>query len=144
MGGGDMSDYNFIWLPPSAGAPIVSIASYGISFNSAVIEMLGRPTHVLIGFDEQNQLIGVKPVPEGAEEPRSYKFAERERQGTIRIGNKDFLKYISSKSAIDLRKTSRYLATWDNENQVLVIDLKSTSLDNMSLTEDGDDSVFDY
>ena len=54
-----MSDYNFIWLPPSAGAPIVSIASYGISFNSAVIEMLGRPTHVMIGFDEQNQLIGV-------------------------------------------------------------------------------------
>lgn len=117
-------EYNFIWTAPSAGAPIVSIASYGISFNSMVSEMLGRPSRVLLGFDERNLVIGVKPVQDGIDDSRAYKFAERERLGTVRIGNKDFLKYVSSKSGIDLKKTSRYLANWDDEAQTLIIDLK--------------------
>lgn len=128
--------YDFLWTAPSAGAPIVSIASYGISFNSMVIELLKRPPKVLLGFDEKNLVIGVRPIQEEADEPRAYKFAERERAGTVRIGNKDFLKYISSISKIDFRKSKRYLASWDEENQVLIIDLKDAFLESLSWDDD--------
>lgn len=117
--------FNFLWTTPSAGAPIVSIASYGISFNSMVIEILGRPARVLLGFDEKELAIGVKPINEGGEDPRTYKFADRERQGTVRIGNRDFLRYVSSKTGIDLKKTTKFLANWDDEDQILIVDLKT-------------------
>lgn len=131
-----LMDYNFLWTTPSAGAPIVSIATYGISFNSIVVDLLNRPPKVLLGFDEKNMVIGVKPVIGEVEEPRAYRFAEPGRQGVIRIGNKDFLKYVSNKSGIDFRKIKKYLASWDEDSKTLIIDLRNASLESLAWGEE--------
>lgn len=115
-------EYNFVWTNPSAGAPIVSIASYGITFNSATIEMLKKPRNILIGFDTNAKVIGVKPIDDETN-PKAYDFAEKERKGYIRIGNRDLIKYISSQIGIDYSKSIRYLANWDENEQILIVDL---------------------
>lgn len=137
--------YNFRWSAPSAGAPIVSIASYGFTFNSSVIEMLGKPTKILIGYDDESRVIGIKPVDGGAD-ARAYEFIKKERRGYIRISNKDFIKYIEASSGINYAKAKRYIAIWDNSEEVLILKLdepmdnKKGSLKN----EDGvDGSKFD-
>lgn len=117
--------FKFIWSTPSSGAPIVSIASYGLTFNASAIELLKKPEKVLLGFDQTAKVIGVKPVTaeDEAEGTKGFTFAKRERSGYIRISNKDFIQYVSNKVGIDLTKTTRFSADWDEDEQVLIIDI---------------------
>jgi len=115
-------DYNFIWVGPTAGAPIVTIATYGISFNSYVISLMGNPAKVLIGFDEKNKILGVKPVDD-SNDHIAYDFAKKERKGYVRISNKDFIKYISAITGNNFKKAERYLANWDDKTKVLTVNL---------------------
>lgn len=142
-GGEEAMEYSFLWTAPSAGAPLVSIASYGITFNSLVIDMLKRPAKVLLGFDEKNMVIGVRPIQEEDEDPRAYRFAEKERLGMVRIGNKDFLKYVASKSGIDFKKMKKYIANWDGENEILIIDLKNASIESLAWEDNEEDDKSD-
>lgn len=121
---GEIVTYSFWWTAPTGGVPIVSIASYGITFSNGAIEMLGKPEAVLIGFDEKNGVVGVKPL-QGAEtqNPKAFKFMERERQGYVRIGCKDFVKVLSSRTGIDLTGTTRYAAKLDDSEALLIVDL---------------------
>ena len=115
-------DYNFRWSAPYAGAPIVSIASYGFTFNSSVIEMLGQPRKILIGYDDSLKTIGIKPIDDDSD-TRAYDFIKKERRGYIRISNRDFIKYIAASSGISFEKAIRYIATWDVDNEVLLLKL---------------------
>ncbi|MGI6684900.1 MAG: hypothetical protein ACOX47_05355 [Bacillota bacterium] len=114
-------EYNFMWSTPTSGAPIVSFASYGITFNSSVIEILNRPEKIMVGFDAKNKVVGIKPTD--SSNIKGFPFAERERNGYVRIGNKDFIKYISAKLQIDFQKAVRFVAEWDEENKILIVDL---------------------
>jgi len=119
-------EYKFIWSTPSAGAPIVSIASYGITFNNAVIEILKRPKKIMIGYDDDKKIIGVKPLYEEDQfNARSFDFIDRERNGYVRIGNKDFIKYLSNRTGIDFTKSVRYFGDWDEKEEILIVDLNS-------------------
>jgi len=132
--------YNFVWSAPSAGAPIVTIATYGITFNSSSIEVLRRPTKVMIGFDDKQKVIGVKPLYEkGENEIKSFPFAERERNGYVRIGNKDFIKYVSSRTEIDFTTSKKYFAHWDDNEQLLIIKLDEPIDDFSKEHEEEDD-----
>lgn len=114
--------YNFIWTAPSGGAPIISIASYGITFNSFVIEIMKRPEKIMMGFDEEKKVVGFKPIYNKKDDnPKCFPF--RERKGYVRIGNRDFIKYISNKTGIDFTNSIRYIADWNEEEQLAVINL---------------------
>lgn len=129
-------EYNFIWSTPSAGAPIVSIASYGITFNNAVIEILKRPDRIMIGYDDDNKIIGIKPLYEDDElNSRSFTFMERERNGYVRIGNKDFIKYLSNKTRVDYSKAVRYFGDWDEKEEILIVNLNNP-LDGLDLADE--------
>lgn len=121
-GGNDIMSYNFRWSAPSAGAPIVSVASYGLTFNQPVIEMLGRPSKIFIGYDEAKKTIGIKPTDDESDN-RAYDFIKKERRGYIRISNRDFVKYISVSSGINFDKAIRYIAIWDDNESVLLLKL---------------------
>ncbi len=116
--------YSFWWTAPTGGVPIVSIASYGITFSAGAIEMLGKPEAVLIGFDEKNGVVGVKPLRDAeVQNPKAFRFMERERQGYVRIGCKDFVKVLSSRTGIDFTDTVRYAAKMDDSEPLLIVDL---------------------
>ena len=86
-----------------------------------------NPERVLIGYDEINKVIGVKPVGDDYEHNRSYPFKNRELKGYVRIGNREFLKYIAIKAGIDISKAKKYIAEWNEEQGLLIIDLKQST-----------------
>ena len=114
----------FDWYDPDTGAPIISIASYGINFSSGAIDVLGKPAYIKIGIDSENNILGIKPLQH--EEDGVIKFINRERQGNVRITSKDFIRFIKSKLDEDIIKDSaqKYLGKWDKNNQILIINLE--------------------
>lgn len=113
-------EFKFDWNCVSAGAPYVTISSLGIAFNSSSINMLGCPENVAIGFDDNNMAIGVRKA-EATEKEISYKFSSRIKNGWVRIGCKEFVKYLSELSHVSFSPAIRYIAKFDPENEILYI-----------------------
>ena len=114
------------WYSPTTGAPVVSVAEYGITFNNGAIEMMGKPEYVILGYDEENKFIGVKPCDE-TEENR-IEFHKKMKNKYIRLANKDFIRFLKSIISEDIKiesKAKRYVAKWDKEEKILYIDLNS-------------------
>lgn len=121
-----MENYNdIIWSSQSSGAPIVTIATYGITFNSSTIELMNTPERIKMGYSPKSNKVLIKPSNKN--DSKSFKFAAREKKrGYIRIGNKDFVKYIANQSNLPLIENSiRFPAEWDSQNNILVVDLNN-------------------
>ena len=113
--------YNFDFSYLKNGNPIVTLSSFGISFNKGAIEALGSPEQVIIGFDSDACAIGVRARGEDNTSPY-YDFSKRIKNDWIRIGAKDFMKYLSKISGIDfLSKSKQFNAEYDSETKTLVI-----------------------
>jgi len=113
--------YNFNWSIVSGGAPYVTIASLGISFNSAAVSKLGNPEQIIVGFDEDRFVLGIKAY--SGEPSKPYEFASRVRNGWIRIGCKDFVSYLERLTNMDFSTAKRFIAETDVESGVLVVDV---------------------
>jgi len=114
------------WYSPTTGAPIVSIAEYGITFNIGAIEIMGKPKYVMLGYDEEEHLIGVKPCDENKE--NRMEFYKKFRNKYIRLANKDFIRFLKSRIREDIKieaKAKRYVAKWDKEEKILYVDLNN-------------------
>lgn len=118
--------YEFEWYDPNLGAPIVSLAEYGLTFNRAAVEMLSKAAKVMLGFDRRHKVIAVKPISEHDAEnaDRAIDFANRERNGYVRISSRDFIRFVARYCPeIDVKHTVRYPAIWDETNAAMLIDL---------------------
>ncbi len=121
MKAGGCMAYNFDFSYLKNGAPAVTLSSFGIAFNKGAIESLGVPDQVIIGYDQEKQAIGVRARGDDTDSPY-YDFAPRVKNDWIRIGAKDFMKYLSRISRIDfLSKAKQFIAEFDEETQTLVI-----------------------
>lgn len=108
------------WFDPSLGAPIVSLAAYGLTLNKAAVDMLQGSSRVMLGFDREASTIVVKPVE--ADDSKSFKFAPRD--GYVRIASKDFVRFVARYCPrLRLDTTTRFLATWDEERGMMLVDL---------------------
>lgn len=112
--------FNFDWNYVAAGAPYITISELAIGFNTPAISLLGNPEEVVLGFDDENMTIGVKQY-DGNENVKSYKFYSRIKNGWIRIGCKDFVKYLSSLTGLQFSPAIRYVAKFDAEEKILYI-----------------------
>ena len=113
--------YNFNFSFPKNGSPIVTLSAFGIAFNKGAIEDLGTPEEIIIGFDQQACAIGVRAKGEDTTSP-SYEFARRIKNDWIRVGAKDFMKYLSKTSGIDyLSKSKQFIAEYDPETETLIV-----------------------
>lgn len=123
-----MSEESILWFNPDLGTPMVSMAEYGLTFNRAAVEALRRPWKVRLGFDNAGKRIVVQPIRSEIDDSkldsRGLPFAERERDGYVRISSKDFVRFVARYcKELDLSKTVRYAAIWDDEQGMLEIDL---------------------
>jgi hypothetical protein len=116
-------NYDFNWSSVSGGAPFVTFSSLGIAFNSVSIAKLGSPEKVMIGFDENNLVIGVRSY-DGNNQIKPYDFSSRIKNGWIRIGCKEFIKYLQKLSGIDFSLAKKYVATYDNATSTLIVEMK--------------------
>ena len=112
--------YNFNWSAVSGGAPYVTISTIAIAFNSVSIEKLGNPEKIVIGFDEENLAIGVKAF-DNESGAKPYAFAERVKYGWVRVGCRDFVKYLKTLSGIDFSPAKKFVATYDAKEKILVV-----------------------
>ncbi|WP_341302383.1 hypothetical protein MHB44_08515 [Lysinibacillus sp. FSL H8-0500] len=117
-------EFNIEWYSPNLGTPIVSIAEYGIVFNKASIATLGSPHSIKIGFDREKKYIVVIGVTEEESTEDTIEFIGKEKNGFIRINNKDFVRFILRYCPeIKLDKAKRFLSR--KEGEFLVVDLNS-------------------
>jgi len=112
--------YNFNWNAVSGGAPYVTISTIALAFNIVSIEKLGSPERVIVGFDEKQCVIGVKPY---FDEPnvKPYDFAPRVKNGWVRLGCKDFIKYLGALAGESFIPSKKYLAKYDDKENVLTV-----------------------
>lgn len=118
-------NFNFEWFDKRVGAPVVSIAKYGLLFSRGAVLKMGNPEYVMLGFDKSDMLIGIKVCD--VNEEMKTEFASKERNGYVRINNKQFIKYIESSLDEDKKfdKTAiQYMGKWYDDQKLLVIDLK--------------------
>jgi hypothetical protein len=110
--------FKFNWNAVSGGAPYVTISTISIAFNSVSIDKLGNPEKVIVGFDEDQCAIGVKAY---SDEPniKPYDFAKRVKNGWVRIGCRDFIKYLSLLTGIEFSPARKYIARYNMQEQVL-------------------------
>ena len=118
--------YNFNWSAVSGGAPYVTISPISIAFNSVSIEKLGSPEKIVVGFDEENCVIGVKAYM-GESSVKPYPFAERVKNGWIRIGCRDFVKYLQVLTGTEFTPAKKYVATFDAREEILIVDVRGRS-----------------
>ena len=112
--------FNFDWNYVAAGAPYITISELALGFNTPSISLLGNPDEVIVGFDDRTMTIGVKKY-DGNENIKSYKFYSRMKNGWVRIGCKDFVKYLSSLTGLKFSPAIRYVARYDAEEKSLYI-----------------------
>ena len=113
--------YNFDFSYLKNGSPIVTLNSFGIAFNKGAIDSLGSPEQVIVGFDQKACAIGVRARGEDTTSPY-YEFAHRAKNDWVRIGAKDFMRYLSKASGIDfLSKSKQFIAEFDPETETLII-----------------------
>ena len=118
---GDFMDFNFDFSYLKNGSPIVTLSAFGIAFNKGAIDALCRPDQVIIGYDQEKHAIGVRARSEDCTIP-GYEFAPRVKNDWIRIGAKDFMKFLSRVSGIDfLSKAKQFVAEFDDKTQTLIV-----------------------
>jgi len=111
-------------------APLVSIrrgGSFGLS--QGAINRFGFDqdmTHVVLFYDKESRLVGIKPTKEGSDEHaikvviRPYKAAKGKESKTAFFSAKSFLDFY----AIPYSDTKSFDAKWDEQNEMIIIDLK--------------------
>ena len=119
--------FNFDWNYVSAGAPYVTVSELGLAFNVPAVTMLKNPEDVVVGFDEAKLAIGVKDAS-NMENAKTYKFFSRINNGWVRIGCKDFVKYLSAISGISFSPAKKYVAQLDQEEQILYITISTNEV----------------
>ena len=84
--------------------------------------MLGAPDEVVVGYDEKRHAIGIR---QAANEPSGiprYRFADRAKNDWVRIGAKDFAKYLARISGIDfLTKAKQFVPIFDEDTRTLIV-----------------------
>ncbi|HMO49583.1 MAG TPA: hypothetical protein PKE26_03325 [Kiritimatiellia bacterium] len=111
-------------------APLVSIRRGGsLGLSQGAINRYGFDndmTHVVLFYDKEDKLVGIKPIAGDSEEHaikvivRPYKAAKGKESKTAFFSAKSFLDFY----AIPYSETKSYDAKWDEQNAMIVIDLK--------------------
>ena len=129
--------FNFDWNYVAAGAPYITISELALGFNAPSISLLGNPEEVIIGFDDQTMTIGVKKY-DGNENVKSYKFYSRMKNGWVRIGCNEFIKYLSSLTGLEFSPAIRYIAKYDEQEEILYISVLDALQSQKDEEVDGD------
>lgn len=121
-----VSKYNIEFFDVDKGIPSATIADYGITLNPAATSFLSDWKYAKLGLDKEKRIIVVLPHNNDDEATVSITVKERtEEQQYLRINNKDFLRLVAHQCSLSLKPSFRCLAEWDEEENLLLIDLNS-------------------
>lgn len=126
--------YNFDFSFVRSGAPIITLSSTGLAFNSIVRNMLNYPAEIDVGYDENANAIGIcAHRPENAGKP--YEFETRQKDGWVRISCRDFMRYLSQKNGIDFTKAKQFIPEFDSSTGMLIVIVDSAHMKSQKQSE---------
>jgi len=107
--------YSFRWSSVELETPmLISISKLGISLNLTSINAIGSPEKVIIGFDEEAKVLGVAAASlDTPKDIKTYSLCTESRKGNawIRIGCKNFIKYLTQQTGNDFSTSFKGDAT---------------------------------
>lgn len=109
-------DFSFV----RSGAPIITLSSTGLAFNSIVIKMLDKPEYIDIGYDENANAIGVC-AHRSENDGNAYEFEPREKNGWVRISCRDFMRYLAQRNSLDFSKARQFIPEYDKDSDMLIV-----------------------
>lgn len=129
--------FNFDFNIVKNGVPFVTISTIGLAFNQAAVASLKCPKHVIVGFDKEKNVIGVKACQDEVLSGLSvYEFSARlDRSGWVRLSMRDFIKYLTLSSGFDFRTSKRFMIESDNEYGTMLIYVDNKHLMNAEKSE---------
>ena len=120
---------SFTWFNEKAKEVIVTLASGNITLNKQGSMCFEHAYNVLLGVDHTSHSIAIKPLDKDESMSQLYpdnkKYKITVRSSYARITNKAFMEEISSLTGLNLEVTPvKFPATWNEKEQMLIIDLK--------------------
>lgn len=105
--------------------PMVTITRGGpFSMNRAAQEAMGSPEYVELLYDRADKLIGFRPSSE--DNPRAFPVrSQGKNAATFVVAGQAFAKHYE----LDTSVARRYSVAWKKNEGILVLDLKSDSVD---------------
>lgn len=122
----------FEWYEPGS-VPTVTLAEYGVMFNTAAYQALGSPNRVGLGFDKDSLVMAVAPMT--GEHPKSLRVTSNRQYH--RVNTKEFIRYVLSYLPKKRHLgAQRYMAAWDRDLGYLLVDLKADPLPSRGRSRD--------
>lgn len=119
-----MIEFNFDFAIDTKNMATVKVNAQGLIFSKEAIKQLGEPKKVMIGIDEGNVILGIRKS-DSSICGKAFNFCTTEQaKKWVRVISKPIAKKIAEITQIDSDKTTTFLAQYDSESEMLLVDLK--------------------
>ena len=130
---GKETKVDFDWAQKlTAGGPAITIADYGVLINRSAHEMMGKPEHVILGFDEDTRTIGIKIVdldlriPDWPKDARVFKTNPSD-DGIVRLNCRPFIRNVFQSLRDPRRQTTQVAAEFHPNRKLLTATVSEDS-----------------
>ena len=121
---------NFKWSTNEAVATVISFYPTNITLNKVACRYFDDVNYVLLGVDEEQHQIGIKPLSKEEIDQNLYasdcyfKLSLGKSYG--RISNKGFMEMIADLIPLDFKNNScyKFIGHYDHRQDILIIDYK--------------------
>jgi hypothetical protein len=118
----------FHWLKGNAYTMIATMNDTAITLNNSAAVYFADTRWTLVGLDEENKLLAIKPVSKNEYDLHLYPMEDLHKvsvgTGYARISNKAMMSAISSLLEMPL-DSIKFLASWDDKEKMLIVDLNN-------------------
>ncbi len=119
----------FIWTKNDVATTSVTLYDTNITLNRAACKPFSNVRYVLLGFDQQNRQLAIKPVDKTAIEMNLYPRSNLHRlslgKSYGRVSNKRFMREIADFLNLHLEGKNglKYDARYDEKEKVMIVQL---------------------
>ena len=118
----------FQWIKGNAYTMIATLNDTAITLNNSAAANFADIRWCLVGLDDENKLMAIKPVTKNEYDLHLYPMEDLHKisvgTGYARVSNKALMTSISALIGLPLDGL-KYLASWDEKEKMLVIDLNN-------------------
>ncbi|MCF7925854.1 MAG: hypothetical protein K9L26_04905 [Candidatus Izimaplasma sp.] len=120
---------SFTWASKKPKDGIATIYESNITLNKAASSHFERAYNVLLGLDEDNMKVAIKPVSKEEFDigaiPEEKRHKITVKPSYARVCNKKFISELADVAGIDLQKghSFKFKAHWEKNQSLLIIDL---------------------
>lgn len=118
--------YSFDWGIIERKPPQATLSELGIAITKESIDYLDKPDYILIGYDDNNKIIAIKPCEN--KEDFAIKASGKLSQNWARFGCKNFIKMIFSDFKLDINHAYRFPIKFVKEPKMILIDMNANAM----------------